>query len=127
LWGGPAGAEILQGRRVTNGYFQILGSKPSQGRLFLPEEYRENGEPVAVLSYGAWLRAFGSDPGIVGKEVSFNGRVHTVVGVMSPDFRTLYGDKIDLWVPVFWRDQNRQGRYFFVIGRLNKSVDIQAA
>jgi putative ABC transport system permease protein len=124
---GPNGAEILQGRRVTNGYFQILGGMTSQGRLFLPEEYAENGEPVALLSYGAWERVFGSDAGIVGKGVNFNGTVHTVVGVMSPDFRTLWGDKIELWVPISWRDQNRQGRYFGVIGRLRKGIDTQTA
>ena len=124
---GPGGAEILHGRHVTNGYFQILGGKTSQGRLFLPAEYAENAASVVVLSDGTWRRVFNSDPHIIGKGVKLNGQVRTVVGVLTPDFHTLYGDKVDLWGPITWRSHNRKGRYFGVIGRLKKGTDVQTA
>jgi putative ABC transport system permease protein len=132
LWGWPFTvtgadrAEILTGRVVTDGYFKMLGGKTCEGRLFLPEEYEEGSERVAVFSYGAWQRVFGSVPGVVGKTLTFDGQTHTVVGVMSPDFRPLSG-KIDVWMPVQLSDPNRQRRYFGVIGRLKKGIDIQTA
>ena len=133
LWGWPFTvtgadrAEILTGRVVTDGYFKILGGKTCQGRLFLPEEYGGGRKPIAIFSHGAWQRVFGSDPGVVGKTLTFDGQTHTVVGVMSPDFRPLAGGKIDVWMPMQLSDPNRQRRYFGVIGRLKKGIDIQTA
>jgi putative ABC transport system permease protein len=126
---GPKGAERVFGPSVTNGYFQILGGKTSRGRLFLPEEYGldMHGELVVILSDGTWQRVFNSDPEIVGKGVKLNGKIHTVVGVMSPDFHTLWGNSVDYWFPIHWRSVNRQERFFSVIGRLKKGVDIQTA
>ena len=120
-------AEIIPGRAVTDGYFKMLGGKACEGRLFRPEEYEEGSERVAVFSYGAWERLFGSDPGIIGKTFTFDGQTHTVVGVMSPDFRPLGTAKTDVWMPVQLGDTNRQKRYFSVIGRLKEGIDIQTA
>ena len=51
------------------------------GRTFtIDEETRK--ESLIVLSYGAWQRRFGGDPGIVGRTVQLDGEPHTVIGVM---------------------------------------------
>ena len=117
LWGwawtatGENGAEILHGRSVSYGYLKILGGKATEGRLFLPDDYEKHagrGKLRTILSYGAWERIFGSDPGVIGKTLTLDGQPHTIVGVMSPHFRPLSGSKIDLWTPARTGDLSRK-------------------
>ena len=56
-----AAANVEQ-RRVSAGYFSVLGIRPFIGREFSADEDRQGGPPAAVLSYGLWTRVFGSDP-----------------------------------------------------------------
>jgi predicted permease len=51
------------------------------GRLLQPEDCSA-ANAVAVLSETAWRDRFGSDPGIIGKAVRFNGRPVTIIGVV---------------------------------------------
>jgi len=66
--------------------FDVLGAAPLLGRTFAAGEDRPGTEPVTVLSYGLWQEQFGSDPGIVGRRVTLDGRPVTVIGVMPRDF-----------------------------------------
>ncbi len=69
---------------VSAEYFDVLGVAPILGRTFRPGEDRVGAEPVLVLSYNFWWRAFGGDPSIVGQTFTMNDRVHTVIGVLPP-------------------------------------------
>jgi predicted permease len=84
-------------RRVSAGYFAVLGIGPLIGREFNADEDRRGGAPVAILSYGLWTRAFGSDPNIVGRPITLRGESYTVVGVMPSGFSS--GVPVDLWTP----------------------------
>ena len=68
------------------------------GREIAPEEDREGGPPVAVLSHGLWTRLFDSDAGIVGQTILLRGEPYTVIGVMPPDFDTV--PSAELWTPL---------------------------
>ena len=84
---------------VSSTYFDLLGWSPTLGRTFLPEDENPHSPPlVAVLTSGLWKRRFGSDPGIVGRDIRLQGLSFRVVGVL-PEIRDLYPD-IDLYVPV---------------------------
>ena len=83
--------------RVSPEFFSVLGSAPLLGRAFVPEEAKEGGPPVAILSHGIWKRTFGSDPGIIGRTITLDRRPRTVVGVMPAGFRFL--QSTDFWVP----------------------------
>jgi hypothetical protein len=39
------------------------------------------------MGYGLWQRQFGGRPELVGQSVVFNGRPHTVIGIMPPEFQ----------------------------------------
>ena len=65
----PAEPEELHGVRVTRNLFSLLGTKPVLGRVFLPEEDRPGGAHVALISHGLWVRRFGADPGLVGRDI----------------------------------------------------------
>src|ERR1700730_13892022 len=77
---GGANPERFAGYGVTNGFFEALGVKAIRGRTFLPEESEPGHEQVVVLKYSFWQQHFGGDPDIVGKTVTLNRRVFTVVG-----------------------------------------------
>jgi predicted permease len=84
---------------VSANYFSSLGVLPARGRGFLPEEERQGGAPVVVLSHRLWQRQ-GADPKIVGQFVSANGVRCQVVGVAPEGFTGIALIGPDLWLPL---------------------------
>lgn len=130
--------ERVWGYLVSGNYFDLLGVKLALGRGFLAEEDgAPDAHPVAVLSYGCWQRRFAADPSVIGRTVSLNGRVFTVVGVAP---RTFTGTEVayapELWVPIAmaktiepgstWLD-GRSSDNLFVIGRLKRGITVAQA
>src|SRR5437762_8692606 len=99
-------AEHIRGMPVSAEYFQVLGVRPALGRGFLREEDHGDGEHVAVLSHGLWIRRFGGDPGAVGRKVLMDGEAYTVIGVMPQGFDPRAsselnpGVRAEVWVPL---------------------------
>jgi hypothetical protein len=87
----PAGESKNLGAQVVSGnYFEVLGVKAFLGRTFSPDEDKTPGtHPVVVLSYAAWQRDFGGDPGIVGKTISLNRHDFNVVGALLKEANEL--------------------------------------
>jgi predicted permease len=125
---------------VSPGYFQTLGAPMAGGRAFLPDEERTVGAaPVTVLSYGLWQRRYGADPGIVGRQITINGRMFTVVGVTAESFKgtnAIGGPQ--LWVPfAMYREttagftldnwDSRRALLFQMTGRLKPGVTVEQA
>jgi putative ABC transport system permease protein len=69
---------------VTGNYFRIMGLSPVIGRLLNDEDDGTNVPPVMVLTHEYWMKRFGGDPAIVGREVRLGGKAVTVVGVVQP-------------------------------------------
>ncbi len=78
--------QLLEGVRVSSGFFAALGANPLLGRVFTAEEDTAGHDGVVILSHGLWLTRFGGDPEIVGKTIELGGLAYTVVGVMPPEF-----------------------------------------
>jgi putative ABC transport system permease protein len=121
--------ENVTGARVGGDFFALLGVQPALGRAFLPEEDQPGRGEVAVLSDGLWRRRFGGDPGVIGREIRLDGRVHTVVGVMpaSLDFALL--DE-ELWVPAAFTPERlamHDEHFMTVLGRLKPGVTLAQA
>ena len=97
--GGRAGfgkTDFIAAERVSGNYFDVLGVQPAAGRLFTEYDNRP-GTRVAVLAYDYWQRAFGGNPGVVGRTV--DGR--QVIGVAAPGFRGIeLGRCPDEWLPI---------------------------
>ncbi|MBZ5505360.1 MAG: ABC transporter permease [Acidobacteriia bacterium] len=112
---------------VTDRFFDVLKVAPLKGRTFLPGEDQPGKPRVAVLSYGTWLRHFGSDPNIVGRSILLDDQAYSVVGVMPSDFGFQQGT--DLWcVPGFDLKQTSRSSHFLqAIGRLKANVTLQQA
>jgi len=116
---------------VTGNLFSVLGVTPALGRSFLPDEERPGSAPVCILSDGLWRRRFSSDPKILGKAITLNAEMWTVVGVMPAGFRFPQSvDLVDLWVPAMVgataRTKHAQ-HYLGVIARLKPGLSLDHA
>src|SRR5262245_57469646 len=120
-------AEGLLGIRVTATFLPTLQVTPIHGRNFLDEEDRRGGNTrVVILGHGFWQRAFGGDPGAIGKTMTLNAQPYTIVGVLPASFR--WGDATDLLAPLAPDPaRNRGDHRLSVIARLADGVSLQRA
>jgi putative ABC transport system permease protein len=126
---GGADPERFPGYGVTQGFFDALAVKAAKGRTFLPEESEPGREQVVVLKHSFWQRHLNGDPNIVGKTITLNRKVFTVVGVMPADFNYPYNSG-EMWTPlVFDKDEqhNRENHYLRVIALLKPGATIAQA
>lgn len=72
--------------RAPSAYLRLLGAGVTTGRLLDEEDDRADATSVALLTYGLWERAFGSDPDVVGRSLTLDGEDVEIVGVLSADF-----------------------------------------
>jgi predicted permease len=69
---------------VTGNFFQIMGLSPVEGRLLNEGDDGTSVPPVMVLTHEYWMKRFGGDRSIVGKDLLVDGKKVTVVGVVQP-------------------------------------------
>jgi len=125
---GEGEPESIVGKLVSPSLFTFLGVEPQLGRTFLPQEAQPGADRVAVISHGFWKRRFGSDPGILGRQVTLNHESYAVVGVMPPRFR-LFRDNEQLWAPRSLNPTSpgAPSPRFYVIARLKPGVTVRQA
>src|SRR5215467_12594165 len=70
------------GSFVTASFFDVFGTKPWMGRLFLPGEDQLGSPYVAVLSYEAWQTRVSAHPRMLGRQVTRNNENYNIVGVL---------------------------------------------
>ena len=95
-------AESAEAEVVSGNYFQLLGVKPSLGRLFTPQDdTAKDANPVAVLSYNYWRTRFGGSRDVVGQTVLINGHPFVILGVAPINFDSAIGGyRPGVFVPV---------------------------
>ena len=69
---------------VSSSYFETFGVKPLFGRTFRVSDDALTAPPVIILSNAYWLKTFGGDRAVIGRQVELNDRAHTIVGVLPP-------------------------------------------
>ncbi len=132
--------ERIPGAVVTPSVFSVLGIQPNKGRVFTPEEFGEGNDNVVVISERLWKRRFDSDPQIIGRQLSINGRSFTVVGMMPESFQFplplfniqggTFGGKVDIWKPIAFSKnelESRGSRSYGIVGRLRPNVSLGQA
>jgi putative ABC transport system permease protein len=121
--------ERVTGARVTTNFFKALGAQPERGRTFSPEEGEEGRGAVVLVKHSLWERRFGSDPALVGKTISLDGKPHTVVGIMPKDFEFPMNGS-ELWAPIAFSPKeasNHYTHYLQVFGLLRPGVTVEQA
>ena len=95
----PGTPEHLNGEEISSGFLSALGIKPILGREFSPEEDKEGGAPVVLISDRLWRNRFAGSIEALGKSATLDGVAYTVVGVLPADFR-LFGENADVYTPL---------------------------
>jgi putative ABC transport system permease protein len=132
--------ERIQGAVVAPSLFPLLGIEPIAGRVFSESERGEGNDNVVMISARLWQRRFNSDPSFVGKQLSLNGRIFTVVGIMPAKFEFpvplfnvqggTFAQRVDIWKPIAFTKnelESRGSRSYGVIARMKPGVSIAQA
>jgi putative ABC transport system permease protein len=118
---------------VTGNYFDVMGLSPVLGRLTRASDDGPGVQPVMVLTHDFWMKRFGGDTGIVGKQVRMDGSSVTVIGVLEP--APFFPDRIDALLNMVVSPhhvsakmvQGRTHRMTEMIGRLAPGATVQQA
>jgi macrolide transport system ATP-binding/permease protein len=126
----PQGVQPLDGTRVSDGFFRLLGVTPLMGRDFYPGEDKPGSAHTLLISYGAWQKLFGMDPNVLGKVVQLDDLSYSIIGVLPRDFLFSPRGDADFWSALNDPDgcQNRRGCHsLFGVGRLKSNVSVASA
>lgn len=124
--------ERFEGQSVSAGYFQALGVVPALGRDFVAADDQFKGPRVVILSEKLWRRRFGSDGSIVGRQVTLDDNLYTVIGVMPATFENVLAPSAELWAPLQYdtslpADGKEWGHHLRMVGRLRPGVSSSQA
>jgi predicted permease len=118
---------------VTGNYFDVMGLAPLLGRLTRPSDDGPGVPPVMVLTHDFWMKHFGGDRGIVGRQVELDGQSVTIIGVLQP--APFFPDRIDALLNMVVSPhhvsammvQNRSHRMTEVVARLAPGATVEQA
>jgi putative ABC transport system permease protein len=125
---GEGEPQRIQATFATSALFPLLGVRPAAGRAFVPEEDKAGSAPVVMLSHRFWESRFGSDPAVVGRTISLDGKRLSLVGVLPAGFPLAAW--ADLWMPAGQYQDDLTGRVhhpFTAIARLKPGITISQA
>jgi putative ABC transport system permease protein len=86
VWDAGGRNEIVWGMTTSANFFDVLGAGSSMGRLY---SHTDEGQAVAVVSYGFWRERLRSNPNAAGHVLELGGRLYTVMGVLPRDYRSI--------------------------------------
>ena len=135
---GDGKAERVGTIHVSANLLPMLGAAPARGRLFVSSEDVKGSAGTAILSYGIWVRRYGSDPQVMGRALTINGKTYQVIGILPRSFSlprevlpTLGGaEQAEILLPLPLAPdaaQNRDHEDYNIIGKLKKGVTLQQA
>ena len=125
-----AGMEMVDGARVTAGFFRTLGVSPLLGRDFYEGEDLPEAPRTVILSYASWQKRFGGKQEIIGQPITLNEMPYTIVGVLPQSFHFAPVQNAEFWTtlhPAGYCDQARNCHYLSGVARLKDGVSIEAA
>lgn len=136
---GRGEAAHLTGAVVSANLFSVLGVPPILGRDFIPDEDKPSatGLPI-ILSDSLWQNRFGSDPKIIGQNLTVDGQTFAVVGVMPAGFQfPVQRTPVEFWTTIALDSRpvngsppitaQRGAGYLDVIARLKPRVSLETA
>jgi len=106
----PGHAMQIEGFRVDENFFPMLGVGPALGRGFTEDDTVRGRDNVVLLTDGFWRRQFGADPAIVGRVVVVDGVSCTIVGVLPASFKIfrVLNRELDVFRPFVFDPADRE-------------------
>ena len=129
MTGGAGEPERIPGAMVGANMFSMLGVQPVLGRAFTREEDLPGGEPVVILMRSLWQKRFSSDPDVIGKTLTLNDKIYTIVGVMPANFRLPEAAEVLIPLALDAHEQRTSDRILLVsvIARLKPGITHEQA
>ena len=121
---------------ASGGFYDTLGVTAAVGRTFSDADDRIGGGSegrVAVISYSAWQRRYGGNPGVVGRTVRVGPDTYTIVGVTPRAFFGVApGVAPEITIPLTSNArpsslQSATSSWVHLIGRLRDGVSLAEA
>jgi predicted permease len=113
--------------------FQMLDVRPLLGRVIDARDERPDAEPTMVLGHTAWLRYFGGDERVIGRDVLLENALgqrrqkrYTVVGVMPRGFEFPDGQQL-VWITTPPVSDPRPNVRRTILARLKDGVTLPVA
>ena len=99
--------ERVTAASATDDMFALLGASPMPlGRsIDASLDIRDERAVSVAISDRLWRRAFGADPGVIGRAIDINNSDRMIVGVLPPNVRTWLpaamnvAEDVDVWFP----------------------------
>jgi predicted permease len=89
---------------------------------------------VTILSDALWRRRFGGDSAIIGKRITLDDDLYTVIGVMPKGFENVLAPSAEIWAPLQYDAGNitnyesqEWGHHLHMVGRLRPGVTAEQA
>jgi putative ABC transport system permease protein len=125
---GQGEPQLITGGGTTADFWRVLGIQPLIGRFFTVDEDRVGQPPVAILTYAAWKRRFGGDPGVVGRAMMLDGRAFTVIGVLPAKFVFPGIETCEFFTALHGNTQlGRTQHQYDVVARLKPGISVARA
>lgn len=126
----PAGMEMVDGVRVSAGFFRTLGIAPLLGRDFYDGEDLPEAPRTVILSYASWQKRFGGRQDVIGQSISSDDIPYMIVGVLPQSFHFAPVENAEFWTtlnPSAGCMLRRSCHSLHGIGRLKDGVSQEAA
>jgi putative ABC transport system permease protein len=126
------GAGKIKGAMVTGDFFSLLKTPAHLGRTFVKAD-EESSERAAIISHEFWRSRLGENKTVLGRTLTLDDKVYTIVGVLPRGFRypESLGDA-QVWTVLspdgnrdFW--MNRNNCWLCAAGRLKAGLSIDLA
>jgi predicted permease len=119
---GPEGATRIPTALVTGNYFEVMGLTTVLGRTTQPSDDGIGVPPVVVLTHEGWIKRFGGDSGIVGRQVRLDGQPATVIGVVQS--APWFPNRVDAILNMVISEHHTSS--FMVEGRTHRMTEVVA-
>jgi predicted permease len=123
--------ERVRCARVESNFLRTFGIMTALGRSFTSEEDRPQSPLAVLVTHGLWQSRFGGTTSVVGRTISLDGRLATVVGVLPQDFELPNLAAADLVIPQALDEARQQrpgtGQVLRSFARLKPGVTVEQA
>jgi putative ABC transport system permease protein len=131
LTGGPE-ATLARAAEVSAPFFDLLGVRPSLGRLFAAQDDTPGAPRAVLVSHDFWLTRLNGARDAIGTSIDLDGSSCAVIGVLPASFE-FFDTPIDVYLPVGLHgaeaEWTRRGNHpdLLVLARLRQGVSLSAA
>jgi predicted permease len=119
-------ATVLKVASVSDGFFELLEAQAAQGRLLRDADQKADQNRVVVISDTLWRTRFAKDPAVIGRSMTLDNQVYTVVGVAEKGFA--FPEDAEVWMPLALTADVQQNPTSFmlgVFGRLRNTAKLE--